>query len=159
MNLIHSLLLTTGLIAAIPTSLADQKNGTPSKEKTGVYAKESEIEPLYKSMKKAIEKARRTYPRAKQSFLDGLPSGQNFFVVTRLKDKNGAEEQVFISVSEIKNGTVHGYIYNNIENVSGYEFRQRYSFPESEIYDWVITKENGRQSGNYVGRFLQSKYK
>lgn len=156
MKLINCFILISGLSLASSLNAADQQKKAAQPDKSGVYAKETEIQPLYDSLKKPIEKARRTYPRAKKSFLDGLPPGQNFFVVTRLKDKNGVEEQVFISVSEIKNGKVHGYIYNNIENVSGYEFRQAYTFPEAEIYDWVITKENGRQTGNYIGKHLES---
>ncbi len=123
----------------------------------GVYAKSATMQTLYNSMQGAIKKARRTYPKAKAKFLNGLPAGQYFFVVTRLRDKNGVVEQVFISVSEIKNGTIFGYIYNKIQNVSGYEFRQSYSFPESEIYDWLITKPNGSQTGNYIGKQLQTR--
>ena len=123
----------------------------------GVYAKEEKLKALYQSMAPAIAKARRTYPRAKAKFLTGLGQGEYFFVVTRLRDKNGAEEQVFVSVSEIKDGNIHGYIYNEIQNVSGYEFRQRYSFPESQVFDWVITKPNGEQLGNYIGKFLKAK--
>jgi len=124
------------------------------KSDKGIYAKDVKMKSLNNSMQAAIKKARRTYPKAKEKFLNGLASGQYFFVVTRLQDKNGAVEQVFISVSEIKNGKIHGYIYNKIQNVSGYEFRQRHTFPESKIIDWLITKPNGGQIGNYIGKSL-----
>lgn len=127
----------------------------PNPVNRGMYVKDTEIAKLYESMKPYVQKARNSYPSAKRRFLRGLPEGHNFFVVTRLRN-SGAEEQVFVSVSEIKDGTVQGYIYNKLQNTGGFAFRQLHSFPESEVYDWVITKSDGEPEGNYVGKYLET---
>jgi len=121
-----------------------------------VYAKGSEIKRLYKKMEPYIKKARATYPEAKKRWQNTLPEGHYFFLVTRIRDQKGVEEQVFISVHEIKHGIVKGFIFNKPSYVSGYRFKQAYSFPENELIDWVITKPNGEQDGNFVGKYLES---
>ena len=51
---------------------------------------------------------------------------------------------------------VSGIIYNQINLVKGYKNEQRYKFSESEVYDWLITKPDGSEEGNYVGKFLDT---
>ena len=48
---------------------------------------------------------------------------------------------------------VSGIISNVIRTVSGFQNGQRYEFSESEIYDWLITKPDGSEEGNYVGKY------
>jgi hypothetical protein len=60
------------------------------------------------------------------------------------------------AVSSIERDTVHGVIFSPIQVVSGYESKQPYSFPESEMVDWVITYSDGREEGNVVGKFLDT---
>jgi hypothetical protein len=40
--------------------------------------------------------------------------------------------------------------------VHGYSLGDRYAFPESELRDWLITRPDGTEEGNFVGRFLDS---
>ena len=108
------------------------------------------------AIKPYVEKARKTYPDAKKRFLKGLPPKHTFFVTTRLYDKRGAFEQVFVAVKEIKNGRIKGVIYNDVLGDSGYKNGDSYSFPESEILDWLIAKPDGTEEGNFVGKFLDT---
>ena len=108
------------------------------------------------AIKPYVEKARQTYPDAKKRFLAGLPPKHVFFITTRLHDSSGKFEQVFIYVKEIKDGTVNGIISSEINTVAGYQRGDKYSFPESELMDWTISKPDGTEEGNFVGKFLDT---
>lgn len=101
-----------------------------------------------------VEKARKTYPDARKRFLAGLPPKHSFYITTRLHDKQGRFEQVFIAVREIKEGTIKGIIASEITTITEYKFGDLYSFPESELMDWTISLPDGSEEGNFVGKFL-----
>ncbi|MHA3775650.1 hypothetical protein ACXR0O_29400 [Verrucomicrobiota bacterium sgz303538] len=103
-----------------------------------------------------VAKARSTYPEAKKRYLAGLPPKHTFFLTTRLHDKTGNFEQVFIAVDSIKDGKVTGTISSDINVVSGYKRGDRYTFPETELLDWPISKPDGTEEGNFVGNFLDT---
>ncbi len=108
------------------------------------------------AIKPYIAMAKKTYPQAKGDFLKGLPPKQSFFITTRLHDASGKIEQVFIAVREIKNGFVKGTIASDIQLVAGFKFGDGYSFPEGDLMDWTITKPDGSEDGNFVGKFLDT---
>lgn len=126
------------------------------KDKPVSAASDTELDTYHKAQEPYIDKARKSYPQAKERYLKGLPSGEHFFLTTRLYDDQGREEQVFILVKNIADGVIEGIIFNKISTVSGYKNRQEYSFPEKEIYDWLITKPNGGEEGNFVGKFIDT---
>jgi len=109
------------------------------------------------AIKPYVEQARKTYPEAKQRFLSGLPPKQSFFVTTRLHDPDGRFEQVFIAVKEITEGKITGVIYSEIQLLKdAFKFGDSYTFAESELLDWTITKPDGSEEGNFVGKFLDT---
>jgi uncharacterized protein YegJ (DUF2314 family) len=108
------------------------------------------------AIKPYVEEARKTYPDARERFLAGLPPKHVFFITTRLHDSTRRWEQVFIEVKEIKDGVIKGLIANDIEVVSGYKLGDAYSLPESEVLDWTISKPDGTEDGNFVGKFLDT---
>jgi len=101
-----------------------------------------------------VEKGRKTYPEAKKRYLAGLPAGHHFFAVANLRDGSGTSEQVFIAVAEIKGDRITGRIASDIIGVKGFKNGDPYSFPESELVDWLITHLDGSEEGNVVGKFL-----
>lgn len=101
-----------------------------------------------------VAEARKSYPRAKHRFLHGLAPGHIFYVATRIRDREGHWEQVFIHVSAIRDEKIYGTIASNLEVVKGYKLGQPYSLNESEIIDWTITNPDGTEDGNVVGKFL-----
>ena len=121
-----------------------------------VGAESASIAHLDSAMQTYIAQARATYPAAKARFLAGLPAGQSFFLTTRIVDGVGRFEQVFIAVDSIKGTTVYGRIWSEVSLVQGYRLRQPYSFPESKIVDWLITRPDGTEEGNYVGKFMDT---
>jgi hypothetical protein len=101
-----------------------------------------------------VAKGRQTYPDAKKRYLAGLPTGRTFFVVTNLRDKAGTTEQVFVAVANVREGRITGRIATDNLTVIGYKRGDSYSFPESDLIDWLITHPDGTEEGNVVGKFL-----
>jgi len=101
-----------------------------------------------------VAKARETYPDAKRRYLAGLPSGETFFVTTILSDPEGRFEQVFVLVDHIEDGVVTGRIFSDVGTVRGYKARDVYRFPETDVVDWLISKPDGSEEGNVVGKFI-----
>ncbi len=111
-------------------------------------------EKLRAAMAPYVQKARDTYPAAKKRYLAGLPLGHAFFATAQLRDGTGAIEQVYISVSDIRDGRISGRIASDIMSVRGFARSDPYSFPESELVDWLISRPDGTEEGNAVGKFL-----
>ena len=103
-----------------------------------------------------VAEAKKTYPAARARFLQGLPSGQHFFVTTRLYDDSGNFEQVFIAVQTIGNDKVSGLIASNLRRITEYKAGDLYSFPETEVMDWLISYPDGPEEGNFIGKYLDS---
>lgn len=129
---------------ASPTPLQDQPFGVTA----------DDIQRYEEAIKPYIEKARKTYPEARDRYLKGLPPKHAFYITTRLHDKEGHFEQVFIAVREIKDGKIKGVIASDIQFITGYTQGESYSFPESELLDWTIVRPDGTEEGNFVGKFL-----
>ncbi|SRR6266496_1003005 len=103
-----------------------------------------------------VAKAIATYPSARQRYLGGLAPGETFFVTAVLRDRDGRYEQVFILVDRIASGTITGRIWSDVGVVRGYKRRDAYSLPESDIVDWLISKPDGSEEGNFVGKYVDS---
>lgn len=149
--LIISLLISSNLLIAEERILSDK---APADNPVSI--KESEMKKFYRLIEPYVKKAKKTYPQAKARYLKGLPKGEHLFLKTMLYDKEKNIENVFILVKNIEKGMVSGIIYNQIYLVKGYKNGQRYKFSESEVYDWLITKPDGSEEGNYVGKFLDT---
>jgi hypothetical protein len=102
------------------------------------------------------QRALATYSDARQRYLNGLPPGQNFFVTIILRDRVERFEQVFVLVDKIEAGVVAGRIASDILAVEGYHRGAPLTFNEAEIVDWLISKPDGSEEGNLVGKFLDT---
>lgn len=103
-----------------------------------------------------VAQARASWPAARDRYLAGLPSGQTFYVTTRLRDAQGRIEQAFIRVTRIDGSQISGQIANEIRTASGFRRGQPYTFQESELLDWTVTRPDGTEEGNVVGKFLDT---
>ena len=103
-----------------------------------------------------VAQARASYPEARARYLAGLPPRHSFFVTVDLRDSRGNVERVFLLVDRIDTGVIHGRIWNILQLVQGFTYRQAYSIPEAEVLDWTITKPDGTEEGNFVGNYLDS---
>jgi uncharacterized protein YegJ (DUF2314 family) len=111
---------------------------------------------LLKAVAPYVAQARKTWPTAKANYLKGLPPKHVFFVTVELADMRGKREITFVEVQKIENGIITGLIANEISTVSGYKAGQRFSIAEAEIWDWTISKPDGTEDGNLVGKFLET---
>lgn len=115
----------------------------------GLDAFDSKIEPL-------VKKAQQELPKIKRQFDKGFKKGESFFLTTRIYDAFGNFEQVFVKVQTWDNGKIQGTIANQLTAVKDFEFGQSIEFPESAVLDWLITDAEGKEKGNYIGKYLDS---
>ncbi len=153
-NLVTKSFACAILLIAAGSSFS-QANPNAPQDKPGAI-KRDEVQSFEEAIKPYVEKARRTYPDARKRFLDGLPAKHIFFVTTRLRDATGRFEQAFIAVREIKDDKISGLIRSDIQLVSGYKYGDSYTFPDSELIDWTISRPDGTEEGNFVGKFLDT---
>jgi hypothetical protein len=114
----------------------------------------TEIDEYRAAIAAYVAKGRQTYPEAKKRYLAGLPPGRTFFVVTNLHDKAGTTEQVFVAVASVRGGQITGRIATGNLTAIRYKKGDSYSFPESDLIDWLITHPDGTEEGNVVGKFI-----
>ncbi|MFS2034681.1 hypothetical protein ACEN8I_11710 [Polaromonas sp. CT11-55] len=141
-------LLTTCSLAAGPALAPNAPKDNPVRAKSAAD--------IDKAIAPYIAQAKASYPQAKQRFLIGVPKGQSFFLTTRLFDRKGNVEQVFVAVQSIRNGLVEGRIWSDIERVEGFRHGDAYFFHEAAMIDWLITKPDGTEEGNFVRKFLDT---
>lgn len=103
-----------------------------------------------------VARARASYPEVKRRFLAGLPPRQTLFVTAVLTDSLGRREQVFVAVDTIAGDRIEGRIWSDIELVRGYHLGQRYELADRDLLDWMISKPDGSEEGNLVGKFLDT---
>ena len=116
----------------------------------------AEIAKLEIAIAPYIANARETYPAARSRFLKGLPPDQRFFIVTRIYDSQGRWEQVFVRVQSIHDGLVTGLVASQLNLVKKPQTGESYTFKESDLIDWVISRRDGTEEGNVVGKFLDT---
>lgn len=109
-------------------------------------------------MRPYIEEARRTYPQAKARFQSGLPAGYRFFVTVDLQEKN-AQENAFMAVRKISDGRITAVLATKLVKLTSHHYGEELVFPESEVLDWTITSPDGKEEGNFVGKFLDEYYR
>lgn len=100
-----------------------------------------------------VEQGRTSYPDAKRRYLAGLPPSHGFYVMTTLHSP-GAEEMVFIAVTSIQGDQITGRIASDILSAAGYKTGDVYKLSEHDLIDWLISKPDGSEEGNVVGKFL-----
>lgn len=113
----------------------------------------TEIKDLQQQIDSVSAEARKTLPGAKSRFFKGLGKGEAFFLTLNLKEGNTVE-RVFIRVTKWKEKNIAGIISNDIVGLSTYKNGQEITFTEDEVVDWTITKPDGSEEGNYIGKFM-----
>ncbi|MDX1629264.1 MAG: DUF2314 domain-containing protein [Fulvivirga sp.] len=134
---------------------AELSNNAPTDKPHNLKGGE-QLKRYNKLIKPYVQKAKESLPDAKQKFLKGLNEGQAFFLTTRIYDKNGNFEQVFVRVTNWEGSNISGTIANELKTVKNFSYGQLINFPESAVLDWLITNPDGTEEGNYVGKFLDS---
>ncbi|HVT41175.1 MAG TPA: hypothetical protein VHE78_19215 [Gemmatimonadaceae bacterium] len=115
-----------------------------------------QLDALRRALEPFAVQARATYPAVRDRFLAGLPPQHMLSVTTRLRDANGHEEQIFVIVDSIRGSTIAGRIGSPIQAVEGFHFGQPYSLGETELIDWTISRPDGSEEGNLMGKFIDT---
>ncbi len=126
------------------------------KDKPVDFTGAEQMKEMDKKIAPYVEMARKTLPGAKERFIKGLNTGEAFFLVTRIFDKDGKYEQVFIRVKKWKGENISGTIASDLGVVKEYKAGQEISMKEKDILDWLISKPDGSEEGNYVGKYLDT---
>jgi Uncharacterized protein conserved in bacteria (DUF2314) len=103
-----------------------------------------------------IAKARETLPEAKKKYLAGLPKNEVFFVTIKLYDPSMKYEQVFVKVTGWKGESIQGTIASKLSLIQNHSMGEKLTCKESEVLDWTISKPDGTEEGNFVGKFLDT---
>lgn len=113
-------------------------------------------ESLAEVVEKLAPSALKTWPAAKERFLDGLPERHSLFVTVLVSEPDGRSEYLFVAVDEIVGDQIHGRVWNDVKVVRSLHFRAPIEIPEDAISDWLITKPDGSEDGNLVGKYIDT---
>jgi hypothetical protein len=143
------------LVLSCFSSLASnaQNNAPPDKP---VATTDEQRQKLESAIAPYVKKARQTLPGAKKKYLAGLPPGQIFYVTVRLYDPSGTSEQVFVKVTSWKLDSIQGMIASDLTLLHNHAKGEKITCRESAILDWTISKPDGTEEGNFVGKFLDT---
>src|ERR1051325_6330690 len=109
-----------------------------------------------KAMAPYVAQARKTLPDTKKRFQKGLQPGEVLYVTTRLYNAAGRYEQVFVEVKSWKDSTIAGLLSSEPELVKEHKRGEKLTVQEKDVYDWTISKPDGSEEGNFVGKFLDT---
>jgi uncharacterized protein YegJ (DUF2314 family) len=103
-----------------------------------------------------VAKARATLPDIKKRFAQGLNKGEILFVTTRIHDADDKYEQVFVEVKSWSDKTITGLLATEPSLIKGHKLGEKMVVEEVDVYDWTISKPDGAEEGNFVGKFLDT---
>lgn len=157
MNRRNAVLIAAALVPACARAQTPTLSPNAPRDRVSVVREERQAA-YNRMLQPHIDSARTTWPEVKARFLaDRIGEGSHLFVVTRLRDAAGHMEQVFVAVQRIAaDGRIHGAISSHIGLVEGYRYGQPYSLAEADLIDWVISRPDGTEEGNFVGRFIEN---
>ena len=139
-------------IFSVPSALA--QNNSPQDKPVASSAEQ--LKKFEDAIAPYVKKARETLPEAKKKYLAGLPKNQIFYVTIRLYDPSKKYEQVFIRVGSWKGETIRGILKSDLALIHNHLKGEKLICLESEVLDWTISKPDGTEEGNFIGKFLDT---
>jgi hypothetical protein len=100
-----------------------------------------------------VREALRTLPQAKKKFLAGLPTGDQFLLSVRVVATDTSFRQASARVLGWHGNTVQALLLPDAASSTAPVEPMPVSFPETAVVDWTLLRANGREEGNYVGRY------
>lgn len=102
-----------------------------------------------------LQQARRTLGQARKRYAAGLPGGTRCLVTVRVLASDTSFRQVQARVIGWRDGAVQALISPG-EAASDAADLRPVSFPEAAVLDWTFLAANGREEGNFVGKYLDT---
>lgn len=146
--------LVSATIIAAQTTPPPQDNPTPP-DKT-VAEPNDDAAKYEAAIAPFIEKARASLPDVKKRYLEGLPEGQILYVTIRLTDSQGRFEQAFIKVNSWTGTIIKGTLSTDMDLIKKFKKGDAITCRDSQVMDWTISKPDGSEEGNFVGKFLNT---
>ncbi|WP_375418868.1 hypothetical protein [uncultured Hymenobacter sp.] len=103
-----------------------------------------------------LQQARRTLAQARKRYAAGLPGGTHCLVMVRVLASDTSFRPVQARVIGWRNGAVQALISPAPAPTAPAKSPdlQPVSFPEAAVLDWTFVAANGREEGNFVGKYL-----
>ena len=96
-----------------------------------------------------MREAQRELKPVRRRFQKGLPANEQLFVTVRLVKADTVFRRVAARVLGWDDSRVQALV------PTGYaDDVLPLSFPESAVIDWMLLRKDGREEGNYIGRYL-----
>lgn len=99
-----------------------------------------------------LQQARRTLAQARKRYAAGLPGGTRCLVLVRVLASDTSFRPVQARVIGWRGGAVQALL-GPADKAPAAELRP-VSFPETAVLDWTFVAANGREEGNFVGKYL-----
>ena len=90
--------------------------------------------------------------QVRKRYAAGLADGERCLVLVRVRASDTSFRQAQARVIGWRNGAVQALI-SPAPSAKATDLRP-VSFPETAVLDWTIVQTNGREEGNFVGRYL-----
>ena len=155
MNHRTALLLALFLLSFVP-SLAPVAAQNKSPQDKPVASNAEQLKKFEDAIAPYVKKARETLPEAKKKYLAGLPQNHIFYVTINLYDPSKKYEQVFVRVTSWKGEIIQGILDSDLSIINNHTKGEKLICHEPEILDWTISKPDGSEEGNFVGKFLDT---
>jgi hypothetical protein len=139
------------LLACEPRRQGEER---PPEDRPVSVSDQDSLREFEEALRPCIARARETYPAARERFSEGLPPGHTFYVVARVSDAKGRFEQVFVRVDALEGRVAEGVIASEIQLVEGFAHGDRISVGEDDVLDWLISRPDGGEEGNLLGKYL-----
>ena len=153
---LHWTLAVTVALALAPSLARGQQTAPPPTDRPVSATERCQLEEMHRVTAPLTEQARATYPDAKRRFLARELPRDRFFVTTRLHDPAGREEQIFVVVDSIRDGRISGRIASPVRLIAGYRMNQPHAVDEAALIDWTVSRPDGTEEGNVVGKFFDT---
>lgn len=132
------------------------KNAPEDKPKSFTY-----LDKLAELIAPYVEKARATLPQTRDRFQKGLQKGEVLFVTVSLHDEDRVSkkqqvEMVFVEVKSWTDEIIHGLLSTDPDLVKRYHRGDKIVVDEKDVLDWTISRPDGTEEGNFVGKFLDT---
>ena len=110
------------------------------------------------SIRKASEKAKAMMPVLHTRFRNGLSSGEAILLKAPFERSDGEFEWMWVEVTEWeRRGEIRGVLKNNASNVEGLRAGMTVTFPEADVFDFIMRRADGTIEGNQTGKLISKR--
>ena len=138
-----------------PLSPSQELSPNAPADKPVEIKNDEQLRALEKAIEPYVHKARATLPNAKHKYQAGLATGEIFFVTTKLANPDGRFEMVFVKVIKWQGETIEGALASDTPKIHR-TLGEIVTVNERDVLDWTISKPDGSEEGNVVGKFLDT---